>query len=392
MSEIKLAPAPGKRPRDRRQMTIATAAQLIYERGYRNVTMGDIAQAMSIGPSALYRHFSGKQELLGAVLADTIDTFGGALRSEHADTLSSAIHVLVTTTVKHNQFGVLWQREGRHLDEPERARCRDSIRGVARQLAALLLSRRPDVDPVKADLLAWGVLAVLASVSFQHVELPIGEYEQLVFGAAMRAAEADLPDGHSHAVRVQVDSSLKVQSRREAILATAIEMFAERGYHEVGIEVIGAAVGLSGPGLYQYFPTKIDLLIAALTRVGEWLQLDLQRILAGNNKAERALDALLHAYAGFSLGHREMIDVLIAEVVNLPAEHRRRFVATRRDYLAEWSHLLHMVHPEFSEGEARVRIQAAMTVTDDFARTPHLRALPWIERAMYEIGRGLLHL
>jgi AcrR family transcriptional regulator len=263
---------------------------------------------------------------------------------------------------------------------------------VAGELTELLLMHRPELDPIGADLLVWGVLVLLASVSFHYVGLRIGEYDQLVFAVAMRTVDAHLPDEQPNVVRVQPDSSLEVQSRREIILATAIEMFAERGYHEVSIEAIGAAVGLSGPGLYQYFPTKIDLLIAALTRVGEWLQLDLQRILMSNNKPERVLDALLRAYAGFSLGHQQLIDVLIAEVVKLPAEHRRRFAATRRDYFAEWSHLLRMVHPEFGDGEALVRIQGAMTVADDFARTPHLRAHPWIQCAMHEIGRGLLDL
>ncbi|MBI0385672.1 helix-turn-helix transcriptional regulator, partial [Streptomyces albiflaviniger] len=37
-------------------------------------------------------------------------------------------------------------------------------------------------------------------------------------------------------------------SRREQILKEAARLFAERGFHGVGVDEIGAAVGISGPG------------------------------------------------------------------------------------------------------------------------------------------------
>ena len=45
-------------------------------------------------------------------------------------------------------------------------------------------------------------------------------------------------------------------TRREQILATAAELFAERGFNGVSINDIGAAVGVSGPALYRHFPSK----------------------------------------------------------------------------------------------------------------------------------------
>jgi hypothetical protein len=51
-----------------------------------------------------------------------------------------------------------------------------------------------------------------------------------------------------------------------------------------------------------------------------------------------------------------------------------------------------VVHPEFSEAKALVRVEAAMTIADDFARTPHLRSLPWIQSAIHQIGVGVFAL
>ena len=54
----------GTRPRNRREQIRSAAAALFYERGYEQVSVADVAESVNVGPSALYRHFSGKSELL----------------------------------------------------------------------------------------------------------------------------------------------------------------------------------------------------------------------------------------------------------------------------------------------------------------------------------------
>ena len=56
-------------------------------------------------------------------------------------------------------------------------------------------------------------------------------------------------------------------NRREQIVATAATLFAERGFHGVSVGDIGAAVGISGPGLYKHFPAKDDLLAYSMELV-----------------------------------------------------------------------------------------------------------------------------
>ncbi|MFI5953914.1 TetR/AcrR family transcriptional regulator [Cryptosporangium sp. NPDC051539] len=50
------------------------------------------------------------------------------------------------------------------------------------------------------------------------------------------------------------------QQRRTEILAAAARLFRRRGFAQVGIDDIGAEVGLSGPALYRYFDSKQTLL------------------------------------------------------------------------------------------------------------------------------------
>src|SRR5436190_23685293 len=61
------------------------------------------------------------------------------------------------------------------------------------------------------------------------------------------------------------------RSRREEILEIAVGLFAERGYHGVSMDDVGAAAGVTGPALYHHFAGKEAMLAAALYPVSEGL-------------------------------------------------------------------------------------------------------------------------
>lgn len=73
---------------------------------------------------------------------------------------------------------------------------------------------------------------------------------------------------------------------KERILEAAIDLFSERGYAEVGIRDIAAAVGIKESSLYNHFPGKKQLFDAILE--------DLQRRLdTVTPTAEQAADAMV---------------------------------------------------------------------------------------------------
>ncbi len=69
-------------------------------------------------------------------------------------------------------------------------------------------------------------------------------------------------------------------TRREQILKEAARLFAERGFHGVGVDEIGAAVGISGPGLYRHFPGKDAMLAELLVGISGQLLTGAKRRLA----------------------------------------------------------------------------------------------------------------
>ena len=48
--------------------------------------------------------------------------------------------------------------------------------------------------------------------------------------------------------------------RRELLLRAAADLFAARGFHDVGMDDIGAAAGITGPGVYRHFASQQALL------------------------------------------------------------------------------------------------------------------------------------
>src|SRR3954447_8961119 len=75
--------------------------------------------------------------------------------------------------------------------------------------------------------------------------------------------------------RTEQDSALHADverpSRREQILRAAAQLFAERGSRAVGVDDVGAAVGVTGPAIYRHFASKDAMLAEMLLRISEHL-------------------------------------------------------------------------------------------------------------------------
>jgi AcrR family transcriptional regulator len=56
------------------------------------------------------------------------------------------------------------------------------------------------------------------------------------------------------------------KDRRDQIIAVATELFHERGFDATGIDDIGAAAGITGPGIYSHFNGRAVSLLEAMTR------------------------------------------------------------------------------------------------------------------------------
>ena len=150
------------------------------------------------------------------------------------------------------------------------------------------------------------------------------------------------------------------RSRRDEILAIAVDLFATRGYHGVSMDDIGAAAGVTGPALYHHFAGKEAMLAAALIPVSEDLRTGGGARLAEHAESpEAALSALVDFHVDFALNNPAVIAMHMHELDRLPEEPRREIRRLQRLYVEEWVSALTALRAELSPADARVLAHAA---------------------------------
>lgn len=197
-------------------------------------------------------------------------------------------------------------------------------------------------------------------------------------------------------------------TRREQILKEAARLFAERGFHGVGVDEIGAAVGISGPGLYRHFAGKDAMLAELLVGIsGQLLEGGRKRVAAAGGAAadndrgagagadtgtgsvegpEAALDSLIDGHIDFALDDRPLIVLHDRELGQLRDSDQKLVRQLQRQYVELWVGVVREVYPELPEPGARAAVHAVFGLLNS---TPHLsrpRALP--SRA---VAAALLH-
>ncbi|MGH3620378.1 MAG: SACE_7040 family transcriptional regulator [Sciscionella sp.] len=170
----------------------------------------------------------------------------------------------------------------------------------------------------------------------------------------MSTTTSSLPDG--------------APSRREQILTAAAGLFAKRGFHGVGIDDIGAAVGISGPALYRHFRSKDAMLGEMLTSISEHLFAGGQQRVGSGGRPDEALAALVWFHVEFALENPALITVQERNLGNLADADRRTVRTLQRQYVEAWVSAIGEAVPGVEPPRARAAAHAVLGLINS---TPH---------------------
>jgi AcrR family transcriptional regulator len=148
--------------------------------------------------------------------------------------------------------------------------------------------------------------------------------------------------------------------RKERILVAAADLVSKSGYHAVSMGEIGAAAGITGPGIYRHFESKSAVLVALFDRAIDGLLRVAEGIALRDADPESALRRLITSQVRFVLVDRSVAQVYYTENQSLPEVDQRRLRRKQRLYLEEWVHPLLELRPRLDETEARVVVHAAI--------------------------------
>lgn len=122
----------------------------------------------------------------------------------------------------------------------------------------------------------------------------------------------------------------RYDARRREVVATAAELFAERGYAATSISELTEATGLAAGGLYHYIEGKDDLLIAICDELMEPLLERAREIAAAGAPPVEQLRELVHAWVAHVVEHRHHMLVFTQERQAIERERRWRRVRSQR--------------------------------------------------------------
>ena len=144
--------------------------------------------------------------------------------------------------------------------------------------------------------------------------------------------------------------SSRYELQREAILARAAELFAERGYTATSMNEVAQACGVSKPSLYHYVRDKHQLLAEiAEAHVARLLALvaEVEAMEpAGEARLRRLIEVFLVVYAGARAEHR----VLTEDVRFLAPVEKKRVLGGQRRVVAAFAGAIVAVRPELADG------------------------------------------
>lgn len=146
------------RPESRRSELLAIAARLFAEKGFRNTTVRDIADAAGILSGSLYHHFDSKESMVDEILSTFQEELFGqydAILAGDQDPLAKleqAVLVSFDAIDKHRDEVAIYQNDAAHLLAFERFAYLGERNQQSREVWLTLLQSGIDAGVLRDDL------------------------------------------------------------------------------------------------------------------------------------------------------------------------------------------------------------------------------------------------
>ncbi len=154
--------------------------------------------------------------------------------------------------------------------------------------------------------------------------------------------------------------------RQEQIIEAATRLFHEQGFHATSMDEIGAAAGITGPGLYRHFSSKDDILLAVFDRIWDLLRDAIER--SAGLEPGAALDVLIDAHTTLALDRGAELMLLVRELRYVPEYYQRAAERNDARYTDAWAEVVIKLHTELSLDEARAAARGLIGLVGSAAR------------------------
>jgi AcrR family transcriptional regulator len=195
-------------PSTRQREILDAALELFGERGFAATGIDAIGARAGIHGPNIYKHFSGKGELLATLIDEAMDrllalTGGEAPADDPRAELDRLIHGHIAFALSDRRLLAVYAQDARSLSEPDRRRARRRQRRYVARWVDVLDRCHPGHDREELEVAAHGAIGLIQSVI--HWPAPLLAHpgvEQLtaarvrsgLAGLAGRAGDGQRPD------------------------------------------------------------------------------------------------------------------------------------------------------------------------------------------------------
>jgi AcrR family transcriptional regulator len=176
--------------------------------------------------------------------------------------------------------------------------------------------------------------------------------------------------------------------RRDELLVIAADLFAARGFHNVTVDDIGEAAGVSGPALYHHFSGKEALLGEMLIAISQQL-FDGGALLVAGRPVD-LLERLVLFHCEFAVDNRSLIAVHFRDLIHATVADQRRIRRLQARYASLWVDTFLARNLGVDPRAARAAVHAAfglMNSTAFSSTLPRARMIDLLS-AMADCGFG----
>lgn len=368
-----------RRPKDRKAQIARASAEAFSALGYHGVSMEGIASRVGISAAALYRHYSSKYELfrdavlnLGQQLVDGTapadDADDAVAEGDPREQLRRLVGALTDTSLANRESGGLYRWEARYLNDDDQAALTAQMRTVHHRIQRPLHAMRPELTSRERWMLSTATLSVIGSVVDHRAKLPAGQIREVIGEIVDSVLAAELPELPELSGAAAPAPPVMSTAKYEALLAESMRLFNRNGYRDTTMEDIAAAVGMPASGIYRYFSGKADILAAGFRRAADRLSADMAEILNAGGEPDQILAALIDDYVARSFDRPELEHVYYTERLNMTPADQKILRDLQRSAVESWVDLVLPVRPQWSAGQARFAVHAAMALVIDLGR------------------------
>ncbi len=122
------------------------------------------------------------------------------------------------------------------------------------------------------------------------------------------------------------------RSMRESILAAAVQLFAEYGYHAAPLRNVARIAGIQAASIYHHFPNKQALLVEIMEVHMNRLNTQLERILREHQDPLQRLQEAISNHIRLHTTYKQEFFIIDTEIRALEGENRTFILSLRDTY------------------------------------------------------------